>query len=115
PGWLALLVSLLALGSALLTFTGSLGLLRLKTFYQRMHAPTLASTLGLFLMLLAAFIHFSMLSGKPALNVILIGLLLTATTPITLLLLARAALSRRRQTDRPAKHADNTDSSGKKP
>ena len=31
---------------ALLAFSGSLGLLRLKTFYERVHPPTMGTTLG---------------------------------------------------------------------
>jgi multicomponent K+:H+ antiporter subunit G len=86
----------LALLGAGFTFTGSLGLLRLRDFYKRVHAPTLGSTLGTFFMVAAAVPCFSVLQGRPALHVMLIGVFLTLTTPITLMLLVRAALYRNR-------------------
>ena len=84
----------LPLGGALLAFIGSLGLLRLGDFYQRVHAPTLGTTLGTFCMLAASITCFSVLHGRPIFNEILIGVFLTLTTPITLMLLVRTALHR---------------------
>ena len=46
PAWTALLTALLTLLGAALALIGSLGLLRLKSFYERVHAPTLGTTLG---------------------------------------------------------------------
>jgi multicomponent K+:H+ antiporter subunit G len=46
PAWAALLTALLVLLGAGLALTGSLGLLRLGSFYERVHAPTLGATLG---------------------------------------------------------------------
>ena len=46
PAWAALVVAVLLLLGAGTTLVGSLGLLRLKTFYERVHAPTLGTTLG---------------------------------------------------------------------
>ena len=54
PPWAAILVAVLVLLGALLAFVGSLGLLRLKNFYKRVHAPTLGTTLGTFFMLAAS-------------------------------------------------------------
>lgn len=97
PPWAALLVAALVLLGALFAFVGSLGLLRLKNFYQRVHAPTLGTTLGTFFMLAASITCFSVLHGRPIFNEILIGVFLTLTTPITLMLLVRAALYRDRE------------------
>src|SRR5690606_234106 len=97
PPWAAVAVALLALAGAALSFIGSLGLLRLKNFYQRVHAPTLATTMGTFLMVAASVTCFSVLHGRPVLHEILIGAFLTVTTPITLMLLVRAALYRDRE------------------
>ncbi len=94
PPWAAVVVALLMLGGALLAFIGSLGLLRLGDFYQRVHAPTLGTTLGTFCMLAASITCFSVLHGRPIFNEILIGVFLTLTTPITLMLLVRTALHR---------------------
>ncbi len=97
PPWAAILVAVLVLLGALLAFVGSLGLLRLKNFYKRVHAPTLGTTLGTFFMLAASITCFSVLHGRPIFYEILIGVFLTLTTPITLMLLVRAALYRDRE------------------
>jgi multicomponent K+:H+ antiporter subunit G len=86
---------LIVLG-ALLAFSGSLGLLRLKTFYERVHPPTMGTTLGTGLILVGSMLHFSVLESRPVLHEILIGALMTVTTPVTYMLLVRAALHRDR-------------------
>ena len=96
PAWAALLTAALVLLGAMLCFTGSLGLLRLKSFYQRVHAPTLGATLGTAAVVAASIVCFSVLGSRPVLHEILIGLFVTVTTPVTLMLLARAALYRDR-------------------
>src|SRR5690606_35474541 len=97
PAWAAVVVGVLALLGALLALVGSVGLLRLRNFYQRVHAPTLGSTLGTFLMVAASITCFSVLHGRLVLHEMLIGGFLTVTTPITLMLLVRAALHRDRE------------------
>ena len=47
PNWLAVLTSVLVLLGAVLTLVGTIGLLRFKSFYARVHAPTLGTTLGI--------------------------------------------------------------------
>jgi multicomponent K+:H+ antiporter subunit G len=85
--------TLIVLG-ALLALSGSLGLLRLKSFYERVHPPTMGTTLGTGLILIGSMLHFSVLDGRPVLHEILIGALMTVTTPVTYMLLVRAALHR---------------------
>src|SRR3546814_11700070 len=97
PPWAAVVVAILVLSGALLAFVGSLGLLRLANFYQRVHAPTLGTTLGTFLVLAASMTCFSVLHERPIFHEILIGVFLTVTPPITLMLLVRAALYRDRE------------------
>lgn len=97
PLWAALPVSLLLLLGAALAFVGSLGLLRLGRFYERLHAPTLGTTLGIGCVLLASALFFSVVQTRPVLHEILIAVLVAVTTPVTLMLLARAALHRDRQ------------------
>lgn len=86
---------LIVLG-ALLAFAGSLGLLRLKTFYERVHPPTMGTTLGTGLILIGSMLHFSALETRPVLHEILIGVFMTLNTPVTYMLLVRAALHRDR-------------------
>jgi multicomponent K+:H+ antiporter subunit G len=81
---------------AFLVFVGSLGLLTLRTFYERVHAPTLGATLGTGLILLGSLLSFSHAQGGPLLHEILIGAFMLVSTPVTYLLLVRAATQRDR-------------------
>jgi multicomponent K+:H+ antiporter subunit G len=79
---------------ALLAFSGSLGLLTLGTFYERVHAPTMGATLGTGLILIGSMLHFTALDARPVLHEIVIGVFMTLSTPVTYMLLVRAALRR---------------------
>jgi multicomponent K+:H+ antiporter subunit G len=94
PLWVALPVALLLLIGAGLALIGSIGLIRLRSFYERVHAPTLGTTLGIGCILLASMLFFSVLQARFVLHEILIAVLMVVTTPVTLMLLARAALYR---------------------
>jgi len=94
PAWAAIITAILVFTGAATTLIGSLGLLRFKGFYERLHAPTLGTTVGTGCIALASMIGFSALQGRPALHDILIVVLVTVTTPITLMVLIRAALFR---------------------
>lgn len=96
PTWAAIIVGLLVLGGAAITLVGALGLLRLRNFYDRVHAPTLGATLGMAAILLASMICFSVLQTRPVAHELLIAIFVTLTTPVTLTLLARAAIYRDR-------------------
>jgi multicomponent K+:H+ antiporter subunit G len=86
--------ALLILSGALLAFAGSLGLLRLKTFYERVHPPTMGTTLGTGLILIGSMLHFTALESRLVLHEVLIGVFMTLSTPVTYMLLVRAALHR---------------------
>lgn len=96
PAWAAILVAILALAGAAATLIGSIGLLRVKTFYERLHPPTMGSSGGTLLIVLASVLCFSVLRSRPSVHEILIGVFVTLTTPVTFMLLARAALYRDR-------------------
>ncbi|WP_137181753.1 monovalent cation/H(+) antiporter subunit G [Roseomonas sp. AR75] len=101
PLWAALPVALLVLLGAALGLTGSIGLLRLRGFYERLHAPTLATTLGIGSILLASMLFFSVAQTRPVVHEVLITVFVVITTPVTLMLLARAALHRDRTEGSP--------------
>ncbi|GAA0596246.1 hypothetical protein GCM10009416_38240 [Craurococcus roseus] len=106
PAWAALPTALLLLAGAGLALTGSLGLLRLKGFYERVHAPTLGTTLGIGCILAAWTLFFTVLQARLVLHGVLIAALTVVTTPVTLMLLSRAALYRdRREGDRAVPRA----------
>lgn len=96
PPWAALLTAILLLVGAAFALTGSLGLLRLRSFYERVHAPTLGTTLGTGCILAASMIYFSVEQSRPVLHEVLIAVFMLITTPITLVVLVRAALFRDR-------------------
>lgn len=101
PAWAALVVSVfLVLGSGLVLM-GMLGFVRLSTFYERIHAPTLGTSWGTGSIVIASMVFFSVLSTRPVVHEILIGIFVTVTTPVTLMLLARAALHRDRSEGNP--------------
>lgn len=89
-------VAVLLLASGALVLTAALGLWRLPDFFQRMHAPSLATTLGAWAVTLASVVHFTLLEERLSLHVVVINVLLAITAPVTTVLLARAALFRRR-------------------
>ena len=91
---LTAVAGILVLLGALLAFIGSLGLLRLKTFYERIHPPTMGTTLGTGLVLIGSMLHFTALDARPVLHEVLIGVFMTLSTPVTYMLLVRAALHR---------------------
>ena len=94
PTWAAVLTATLLFVGAAITLTGSLGLLRLGSFYERVHAPTLGTTLGTGCIVIASMIYFSALQTRPVLHELLIAVFVTITTPVTLMILVRAALFR---------------------
>ena len=97
PLWIEAFVALLLLASGVLALTGAVGLFRYGTFFQRMHPPALAATLSAACVTLAWIIFFSVVERLPALYPLLINVLLALTTPVTTVLLARAALQRARE------------------
>jgi len=91
PPWAAALTAILVLIGAFVTLVGSLGLLRLGTFYERVHAPTLGTTLGTIFIASASMLCFSVLQSRPVLHEFLIVALGLVTTPIALTVLVGAA------------------------
>ncbi len=90
------MTALLVVSGAAIALTGAVGLARLRSFYERVHAPTLGATLGTGCILLGSIVCFSVLQSRPVLHEVLIGVFVTLTTPVTLILLVRAALYRDR-------------------
>ncbi|MCG8271958.1 monovalent cation/H(+) antiporter subunit G [Aquamicrobium sp. NLF2-7] len=101
PLWAALIVAFLLLLGSGLTLLGTIGLVRLDSFYKRVHSPTLGTTWGTGGILLASMLFFSVIESRPVLHELLIAVFVTVTTPVTLMLLARAALFRDRTEKNP--------------
>lgn len=92
---LEIILSVLILTGALFTFIGSLGLVRLRDFYTRLHGPTKATTLGVGSLLIASMIHFSTQGDGVSLHELLVTLFLFITAPVSAHLLSKAALHQR--------------------
>lgn len=108
PAWVGWVASILLVLSGLMALIGSLGLLRLPDFYSRVHAPTLSSTLGAMLVILASMM-ISLASGQRAvLHEVLIVLFLLLTSPLTAMLLMRAVRYRRSRLVTPSPDAQQT-------
>jgi multicomponent K+:H+ antiporter subunit G len=96
PFWAEVLTAVLLVVSSLFALVGAVGLLGMKDFFQRMHPPALASTLGAWCVALASIVYFSAMKEAPVLHAWLIPILLAITVPVTTLLLARTGLFRKR-------------------
>lgn len=94
PLWAALPAAALLVCGGLLTVIGSLGLLRLNAFYARIHAPTMGSTLGTGCVLIASMLLSSAMAGRPVIHELLITVFILITSPVTAMLLMRAAMYR---------------------
>jgi multicomponent K+:H+ antiporter subunit G len=89
---LEMLLSVLILVGAGFTLIGSLGLLRLRDFYSRLHGPTKATTLGVGSLLIASAVFFSHQDDGLSLHEVLVTLFLFITAPVAAHLMAKAAL-----------------------
>jgi multicomponent K+:H+ antiporter subunit G len=96
PLWAAIVAAVFFVVGSVLTLLGAIGLARFDSFYRRIHAPTLGSSWGTGGMVMGSMIIFSAASGRPVLHDLLIGIFVTVTTPITLMMLGRSALYRDR-------------------
>ena len=97
PLWLDISVSLLVLAGAVIALMGSLGLMRLKSYFERVHAPAIISTLACWCIVWGSVLYFSMESGELALHALLIAAFVSITVPVSTIFLIRAALFRARQ------------------
>ena len=94
PLWISIPAAILLVFSGVITLTGSLGLLRLSTFYRRIHAPTLGNTMGVFCVLVASILIASTVEQRVIVHQVLITVFLVITSPVTAMLLMRAAIKR---------------------
>ena len=100
PLWAALVVSgLLFIGGAICVI-GALGLMRLPSFYQRIHGPAITVTLGAGCLLLASMLYFTVLQQRPVLHEVVITVFLLLTAPVVAMMVMRAAVYRDLQTGR---------------
>lgn len=97
PLWAEVLTAVLVVLGAGFAAVGSFGLVRLPTFFHRIHAPTLGATAGAWCITLATIVYFSVQGHNIFLHATLIALFVALTAPVTTIFLMRAALFRERQ------------------
>jgi multicomponent K+:H+ antiporter subunit G len=97
PPWAEILTAVLAVAGAAFAAIGSFGLVRLPTFFRRIHAPTLGATLGTWCITLATTVYFSVQGGHLFLHAVLIAFFVALSAPVMTIFLMRAALFRERQ------------------
>lgn len=97
PLWAEILIGALTLGGAIVALLGSMGLMRLKSYFERVHAPSIIATMGCWLIMWATFVLFSFSGDGFAWHGLLIAVFIAVTVPITTIFLMRAALFRARR------------------
>lgn len=120
PPWLLLPVAFFLILGSTLTLLGAFGLFHLKSFYDRIHAPTLGTSWGTAAILLASILSWSWVQDRVFLHEFVIGICVMVTTPVTLMFLGRAALHRDRLEARggvpaPAAPAPSAQATSKQP
>lgn len=97
PLWAQWVVAVLLLASAVFALAAALGIVRMKTIFQRLHPPALAVTWSAWCVTFASMLYFSLHENALRLHAWMIIILLSITVPITTVLLSRAALFRGRR------------------
>lgn len=95
----AIVIAIFLLIGSFLTLVGALGLVRMPTFYDRMHGPALISSWGAAGVLLASIFLFSITGTRVVVHEVFLGIMVMLTTPVTWVVLGRAALHRDRAED----------------
>lgn len=94
PGWAALIVSLLLIVGSSIVLIGALGLVRLRTFYQRIHGPAITVSLGAGSLLLASMLYFTVARSRPVVHEVIITVFVLLTAPVVSIMIMRAAVYR---------------------
>lgn len=94
PAWAAVPVALLLVLGGSISLVGALGLLRLPTFYQRIHGPAVTATLGAPCILIASAVYFTVLQQRWVVHEVVIAAFVLLTAPVVAMLLMRAAVHR---------------------
>lgn len=114
PLWIALPVAALVVLGSTLTLLGAIGLVQLRSFFDRLHAPTLGTSWGAAGIILASMLASSWIEGRAVLHEVVIGVFVMITTPVTLMMLGRAALHRDRA-EKPVDQADTAEATDTTP
>jgi len=108
PMWVTLPGTVLLVLGGLTSLVGSLGLLRLRDFFMRMHATSMTTTVSSGAILIASILASTAVMGRPSVHELLITLCVLMSAPITAVVLLQAALHRNRERESEEKSTDKT-------
>lgn len=94
PVWAAIPVAVLVILGGSIILIGALGLMRLPSFYQRIHGPAITITLGAGCILLASILYFSVLQSRIVVHELIITAFVFMTAPVVSMMIMRAAVYR---------------------
>lgn len=94
PVWAAVPVAMLVILGGSIILIGALGLMRLPSFYQRIHGPAITVTLGAGCILLASILYFSVLQSRIVIHELIITAFVFMTAPVVSMMVMRAAVYR---------------------
>ena len=94
PWWAAIPVAFLLVLGGLITVLGTLGMLRLQSFYQRIHGPAITIALGAGCILVASMLYFTVAQSRLVIHELLISVFVLMTAPVVSMLIMRAAVYR---------------------
>ncbi len=109
--WTAVPVAVLLVLGGLITLIGTLGLLRLQSFYQRIHGPAISITLGAGCILVASMVLFTVTQSRLVIHELLISVFVLMTAPVVAMLIMRAAVYRDLRANREINAADSANKS----
>jgi multicomponent K+:H+ antiporter subunit G len=99
--WIAIPVALLLVIGGSIILVGALGLMRLPSFYQRIHGPSITLSLGTACILLASMLYFSATAARLVIHEIIISAFIFLTSPVVSMLVLRAAVYRDLRAGKP--------------
>ena len=89
PFWVEVLVGVLLIVSGVFTLSSAVGIVRFKSFFQRMHPTALAYSFSAWIVTLASIVYFSAVETSVTVHPWLIIVFLSITVPVTTIFLAR--------------------------
>lgn len=94
PIWAAVPVAVLVILGGSIILIGALGLMRLPTFYQRIHGPAITITIGTGCILMASILYFSVLQSRIIIHELIITAFVFMTAPVVSMMIMRSAVYR---------------------
>jgi len=88
-----IIVAFLLFGAGI-TLIGMLGLLRFKSFYERLHMVSLATSWGIGGIIIASLLYSWLVERKLVFHELILSAFMVVTTPVTVMLLSRAVMNR---------------------